>query len=279
MLTEIPFTKASGAGNVFVVIDNRSRFLPNDKAALARALCSLHFGVGADGLLLVEPSNRAAFSMRYYNADGSYGGMCGNGGRCIARYAFLKGIAQARMQFESLDYVYGAEVIGESVTLQMKDPHSIRSGMKVRLKDGEVEGTFIDTGSPHFVVITDSIESFDLLPFGRELRNHPRFMPDGTNVNIVRIINPTTLSIRTYERGVEAETLACGTGSVASALVAAGNLNTDRPINVKVRSGEELSVKYRKTGDTFSNVSLLGSANMLFTGKLVYDDHVAAIVG
>lgn len=279
MLIEIPFTKASGAGNTFVLIDNRDQWLSGEKSALARALCCHHFGIGADGLLLVEASPKAAFSMRYYNADGSYGGMCGNGGRCIAKYAFLKGIASSQLAFEALDFIYSAEVLAEGVKLHMKNPQGMRLKMSLRLKDITVEGAFISTGSPHFVVIKDSIEHFDLFQFGKEIRNHTDFMPEGTNVNLMKIVDSNTISIRTYERGVEAETLACGTGSVASALVAASISMSKGPMNVEVRSGEILSVDFKRQGNDFTNVSLFGSAKMLFTGKVLYDTKTASIAG
>ena len=271
LLTRIPFTKTSGAGNDFVIIDDRRGILPEDKAALARVICSRHFGIGADGLLILEESQRASFLMIYYNADGSHGGMCGNGGRCIARYAFLKGIAPAAMRFEALGKTYRAVVEGATVTLHMNDPHSLMHGERLLVNGTMIDGTFIDTGAPHFVIPIDNLESADVQGIGTAVRHHPLFEPEGTNVNFMTAPQGNSISIRTYERGVEEETLACGTGSVACALVASLPGNVGDHVRVRVRSGEELLVRFRKMNSGFSDVSLCGSAHILFTGCVFYD--------
>jgi diaminopimelate epimerase len=273
----IRFTKASGAGNDFVVLDNRTRRLPEGQAALARALCSRPFGVGADGLLILEPSLRADFAMKYYNADGSYGGMCGNGGRCIARFAYLKGMVGRTMSFEALDHIYRAECIDEGVRLTMRDPGPLEKDVRLTARGSEITGHFIDTGSPHYVILSEDLDSVDVLNLGRSIRQHPRFQPSGTNVDFVKVMAEGALAMRTYERGVEAETLACGTGSVAAASVGVIVLGIKSPVIIRTRSGERLIVTLARSGDRVVQPVLEGSAHMVFEGTLLYDEETGTI--
>jgi diaminopimelate epimerase len=273
----ISFAKMSGAGNDFIVIDNLDSSIDFDMPRLAVALCSRRHAVGADGLLLLEPSTKANFSMRYYNADGSFGGMCGNGGRCIARYAYARGIAPLQLKFEALDYVYEAEVDNSSVKLWMKIPSTFKPNILVALADVTLLGHFIDTGSPHFVIESTDLESTDVFRVGREIRRHPLFAPEGCNVNFVSRQVDDVLSIRTYERGVESETLACGTGSVASAIVYALQYGLKSPVTLNVRSGEQLIVYFDFERGQFRNVVLQGSAHMVFSGTLQYDPEAGFI--
>lgn len=270
MNVPISFTKASGAGNDFVLLNAITGDPGIDFERFAAAVCDRHFGVGGDGLLVLGKSNRADFRMLYYNADGSSGGMCGNGGRCIARFALMEGVAGKHQRFEALDHIYDAEVGETSVRLHMKDPAGLRQGLVFSIAGREMNGTFIDTGAPHAVIFADDLEHMDVLQFGREVRLDPRFSPEGTNANFVRIRDGSTVELRTYERGVESETLACGTGSVASALVASEMRGLPSPVTVAVRSGEKLLVHFRKTGDRWTDVFLEGSAYMLFKGRLLY---------
>jgi diaminopimelate epimerase len=267
----ISFVKASGAGNDFVVIDNYDGHLELDQTRLARALCDRHFGIGADGLLILQHCATAHFQMLYYNADGSHGGMCGNGGRCIARFAYLKGLAPARMRFQALEHIYEAEIVSEEVRLKMKDPVNYRKSLQTDLDGGSFLCHFVDTGSPHAVVVVDDLDSIDVVKTGRALRFHRLFSPEGANINFLDPQSGNTIAIRTYERGVETETLACGTGSVASAIVAVLEQGLSFPVTVKARSGEELIVDAQLEGSTITNVYLQGSARILFTGMLVYD--------
>ena len=268
----ITFTKATGAGNDFIIVENLNRGLPGDIGILARALCSRHFGIGADGLLLLEPSTIADFAMLYFNADGSYGGMCGNGGRCLARYAYLQNIGGPKLRFEALDHVYEAEMTGTQIKLKMKNPSAIRSGVGFTAGNKSFTGHFINTGAPHVVIFTDDIETLDVNSLGRLIREHEVFAPEGTNVNFVRVAEGNHVSIRTYERGVENETLACGTGSVASAIMTSIVHKQKPPITVHVRSGEELLVTFDSSRDQVAEVYLQGNAVMIFTGKVLYDD-------
>jgi diaminopimelate epimerase len=270
MNVPISFTKASGAGNDFIIVNNIAGDLDIDCGRFAVAVCDRHFGVGGDGLLVLGRSTRADFAMDYYNADGSSGGMCGNGGRCIARFALEGGVAGKNQRFEALDHIYDAEVGEKSVRLHMKDPVDLRTGLVFSPGGKQMKGAFIDTGAPHAVIFEDDLESLDVMKLGKAVRHDPRFDPAGTNVNFVRIRDGSTVELRTYERGVESETLACGTGSVAAALVESNLHGLASPVTVAVMSGERLLVHFRKTGSAWTEVRLEGSAYMLFKGSLLY---------
>jgi len=273
MTVTIPFTKASGAGNDFVLLNAMGGPPVADYPRLARAVCDRHFGIGGDGLLVLAPGRNADFLMLYYNADGSTGGMCGNGGRCIARFAYMEGVAGRHQKFEALGYTYEADV-GESgaVRLKMKDPSGLRTDLRLDGGKGEpLEGTFIDTGAPHLVIFVEDLDHMDVGGVGKALRYHQAFAPGGTNVNFVSDLSGSTIRIRTYERGVESETLACGTGSVASALIAARRNELKSPVRVNVQSGEVLLVHFTAGGDSWHDIALEGSAHILFHGTMFYD--------
>lgn len=268
-----------GAGNDFIVIDNRSRQLQGDIPAFVRAVCQRRAAVGADGVIFLEPSTKVHFKMMYYNADGSYGAMCGNGGRCIAQFAFNQKIAPSKLTFEALDHMYEAEVNGQTVFLKMKDPIAEQLNFPLDVDGQTFNANSIDTGAPHVVIFLDEFakqgfdiqESFDVIKTGKAIRYHHAFSPEGTNVNFVTFCNDKSLRIRTYERGVETETLACGTGSVASALIASRIKRLSSPIIVHVRSGEDLKIHFNKRGDKFVDVRLEGNANVVYHGELRYD--------
>ncbi len=278
MKMRLHFTKMSGAGNDFVVMNNMDGEIQCDKRALAVALCAQHTGIGADGLLVLEHSANADFFMAYYNADGSYGGMCGNGGRCAARYAYVSGITGPQMIFEALDYRYTAHVIADAVKLHMRNPTRLQQGIKVSDSSLNVEGDFIDTGSPHFVTEQETLDRVDVAAIGRRIRFHPAFSPEGCNVNFIQRLRDNVAAIRTYERGVEAETLACGTGCVAAAIVLALHHRMQSPIALRVRSGEEMRVHFRQEGERFSDIVLEGSAHFVFSGTVLYDPETRAII-
>jgi diaminopimelate epimerase len=265
------FTKMSGAGNDFVVIDNRTRKIQNGRKA-ARILCDRRWGIGADGLLLLEKSRKANYRMMYFNADGSYGGMCGNGGRCIARYAVLNGIAPRNHRFEALDHVYAATVKSSDVKLTMKNPIDLDLEREIRLDGKKIKVSFVDTGSPHVVVPCDALAknqalgSIDVTSLGSEIRYNDAFKPSGANANFIERLRGNSIRIRTYERGVEAETMACGTGSIASAIVATRLWKIKPPIVVVAESGKELKIDFDDDGTRISNVHLTGHAVISFRG-------------
>ncbi len=265
------FYKMSGSGNDFVMIDNRDSRLDIEPAVLAQRICRRGMSVGADGVILVEPSSRADFRMRIFNADGSEAEMCGNGGRCVARFAEILGIAGTRMAFETLAGIIRAEVDGTRVKLQISQPHTLQLRQSVEV-DGVVHQVHsINTGVPHGVIFCSDLEQVAVQALGRRIRFHPAFQPAGTNVDFAAVIDSQTLAIRTYERGVEGETLACGTGAVAAALVAAALGLVRSPVQVRVRSGETLTVYFGGGGPEFHDVFFEGDVRLIYQGELMED--------
>jgi len=266
---DLAFTKMNGAGNDFVMLDNRDRRITLAPAAIAR-LCDRHRGIGADGLLAAEPPEGAAdLRMRYYNADGGEAEMCGNGARCFARFAQrLLGDGRPRVSFETPAGTIHADLAGELVTLRMSDPKDLRPDAELDLAGNRRIVGFLNTGVPHAVVFVDNLDSTDVLAEGRAARFHPAFAPAGTNANFVAVHAPGRLSIRTYERGVEGETLACGTGVCAVALAHAAKENLDGPVDVRVRGGDTLRVSFVRTPDGFRDVTLTGPADFVFEGRI-----------
>ncbi|MGA7160522.1 MAG: diaminopimelate epimerase [Bacteroidota bacterium] len=282
----VEFTKMSGAGNDFVVLDNRNSLIARP-SNFAMLICDRRRGIGADGLLLLEESAKADFAMKYFNSDGSYGGMCGNGGRCISRFAYVRRIVSGpEITFEALDHIYKASVMEEGVKLMMKRPTDFRIDQKLEVFNSPLHFHFVNSGSPHCVIFLDenknlksTLEEIDVVKIGREIRNHHSFYPNGTNVNFVTMNDLSLFSVRTYERGVEAETLACGTGSVAIALIANQVKRSISPITLHVRSGELLSVSFnRGNSGEYEDVSLSGSAHVLFNGTFKYDFSTQSIL-
>ena len=263
------FTKMNGAGNDFVMLDNRAGELQLTPAAIAR-ICDRHRGIGADGVLVVEqPANGADFRMRYYNSDGGEAEMCGNGARCFARFADRIAGPLEQVTFETPAGVIAAELQGKLVRLRMSDPTDLRLDIDIALGAEPIRGHYVNSGVPHVVLpVQDDLEKIDVHALGSEVRRHELFQPKGANVNFVKQRGERTIAIRTYERGVEAETLACGTGVVASALIFAAKHEVSGPIGVLVRGGDELSVDFRRSGQSFSDVTLTGPADFAFDGTI-----------
>jgi diaminopimelate epimerase len=262
------FSKMNGAGNDFVMIDNRLGDLQLAPDQIAK-ICDRHRGVGADGVLVLERStNGADFRMRYYNADGGEAEMCGNGARCFARYASRVAGPKEELSFETPAGVIGATLQGELVRLEMSEPKDLRQGITISLPDREIAAHFVNSGVPHVVVPVDDLEKADVRGIGRAIRRHEMFAPKGANVNFLKERGERQIAIRTYERGVEDETLACGTGVVASALIFAALKNVIGPIGVLVRGGNELQVGFNKAGDQFRDVTLTGPADFVFDGTI-----------
>ena len=270
------FWKLQGSGNDFVVIDDRDgkveRFLEKfslSKEEFVRRVCAFHTGVGADGLILIKnPDNpENDFKWEFFNSDGSQAEMCGNGSRCAVRFAYEKGIVGDKVRFETLAGVIKAEVLegGKRVKVQLTPP--TKPVDKTLEVEGErIEGTFINTGVPHFVVPVKNLESLNVVKLGRAIRFHEEFQPKGTNVNFVEPTSEEEIKIRTYERGVESETLACGTGATASAIVAyLKGLIKRKPVKVITRSGEVLTIDF---SEDLKEVFLEGSVKKVFEGRL-----------
>lgn len=253
----IPFKKYHGAGNDFIMIDNRSAILTHDMSVLFERLCDRHFGIGADGIILYENHPELDFRMVYFNSDGRESSMCGNGGRCIVKYAHDMGfVEKTALVFEAIDGVHQARLTNDGVELQMRDVPSI---------EAVGEGYVIDTGSPHFVAFKQEIEGDDFVEKAQRIRNGYRYKAEGINVNFV-LEREDVLELRTYERGVENETLSCGTGVTASALVYMDKNERDGEIAVKARGGN-LKVRAKRTDKGFENIWLIGPAALSFEGS------------
>jgi diaminopimelate epimerase len=263
------FWKMNGAGNDFVVLDNREGQHALSREQIA-ALCDRHRGVGADGLLAVEVAQGGAdFRMRYYNADGGEAEMCGNGARCFARFAnMLSGWKLASVTFETPAGVIGATFHGDHVRLRMSEPHDWRSGLCLAVEGVELAVESVNTGVPHAVVFVEDLEAVPVREWGAGLRHHEAFAPKGTNANFAKVLAPGSLAIRTYERGVEDETLACGTGMVACALVHAVQSGCESPVQVRVKGGDTLAVGFVRDGGGFRDVTLTGPADLVFSGEI-----------
>ena len=268
-MDQVPFAKMSGSGNDFIIIDNRPRVLPESKiAAFIAGVCRRRLSAGADGVILIEASETADFRWRFFNSDASLAEMCGNGARCAARFAFLQGICGARLRFETGAGLVEAQVEGMRVRVKMTDPQDLRLDIRIDLASGPLTVSSINTGVPHAVVLTDGVEGVDVAGVGREIRFHPQFAPAGTNANFISKESPGGIAIRTYERGVEGETLACGTGAVAGALVAAGKLGLTSPVSVRTAGGEHLTVYFENRSGFYRDVYQEGDARLIYTGVL-----------
>jgi diaminopimelate epimerase len=265
---DIAFSKLSGAGNDFIVIDNRDLSIALSQTQI-NTLCTRRTGIGADGLILIEPSAKHAFSMKYFNADGFLGSMCGNGGRCAAYFAYTIGIPLSSVNgyaFEANSNRYDAWITGsETVRLRMLSPEEFRNNI-------EIEGLlchFVNTGSPHAIIYTSNLKAANVTGTGRTIRHRTDFFPEGTNVNFIEITSQDSLSIRTFERGVEDETLACGTGAVAAALMSFRlDKITSKKVSATVKSGDTLEVQFN---DTMDEVFLTGPAKIVYKGVFTID--------
>ena len=272
-MKNISFYKISAAGNDFILIDNREGVLPKDVSSMAARLCNRKFAIGADGLIILEKSKMADFKMRFFNSDGSAAEMCGNGARSLARFAHKIGAAQKQMSFETDAGIVSAEILKNNVRVGLSQPKDIRLDFVLKVDKMEFNASFINTGVPHTVIYVNDIEKADVENIGRDVRNHKEFMPSGTNVNFVQVKDSHTLLVRTYERGVEAETLACGTGATASAVVSGIKKLVVPPVDCITRGGYTLSVTYKlnDSGDLISpvdNVFLEGPADIAFSGEI-----------
>ena len=283
----IPFIKFSGAGNDFIVVDNRTRVMdPRKMSEFVTRVCTRHLSVGADGLIFIEKSPKAHFRWRFYNNDGGEAEFCGNGARCVARFAYLKGIAPKKMRFEGSAGVVEASVNGDSVTVRVPEPTGLRLNVRLDIPPHRrrktdpaaqsgptqigmtVEGHAINTGVPHFVYFVEHTSTAEVIGLGRQVRRHPAFKPAGTNVDLVEVVDRRTIRVRTYERGVEDETLACGSGAIAAALIAAAVHKVQSPVTVLPLSRSPLAVSFRADGPRFTNITLTGEARAVYEGSM-----------
>jgi diaminopimelate epimerase len=268
-MEKIEFTKMTGAGNDFIVINSGLKNL----SGFAKKVCNRKTGTGADGVLVIEKSKTADFKMRVFNADGSEAEMCGNGLRCAVLLSGIKKIVKV----ETKAGIYEGEVTGENkVKVKMEEPKDLKLNFSIKLNGRKVNVNSINTGVPHVVVFVEGLDKIDVNAIGSAIRHHSEFKPKGANVNFMEIIDEHNIKIRTYERGVEGETLACGTGSVASAIIAnykspfdcsKGKQITDSKINVHTRGGI-LKVEFKRVVSEVRDVYLEGEARVVFTGEV-----------
>lgn len=257
----IEFYKYQGTGNDFIIIDNRDKLFKSSNYKLIESLCNRRFGIGADGLMLLEDHNELDFTMRYFNSDGKEASMCGNGGRCIAAFAVKLGVVSSadNFSFMAVDGRHDASYQDDIVSLHMSDVKEI---------DRYDTHTFLNTGSPHHVEFHDSVDSIDVVSKGRLIRHSDLYQPDGTNVNFVHFTKNNKIKVRTYERGVEDETFACGTGVVASAISAHIIKPEFKDFEIEVLGGQ-LNVHFEPQNDSsYTNIWLKGPATFVYKGKI-----------
>lgn len=265
----LEFTKMNGAGNDFVLIDNRAQNIQLSPEQVAK-LCHRQRGVGADGVFLLVPcrSGRADWAWQFFNSDGSEAEMCGNGARCFARFIRRVAGSNGRVSFETGAGVIQAAYQDNVVTVTLTQPRQLELGRSIEVSGSRLTAHSLNTGVPHAVIFVEDADRAMVQQLGREIRFHPAFAPRGTNVNFVQVLGSNSVRVRTYERGVEGETLACGTGVTASALIAAAVHGFRSPIQVQVQGGDVLEVSFRKNGEDFDQVRLTGPAEFVFDGKI-----------
>ena len=261
---KVDFFKYQGTGNDFILIDNRDEKYSGLTQIQIKQLCSRHTGIGADGLMLFNLVPGFDFEMKYYNADGKESTMCGNGGRCIVKFAAFLGIQKDHYQFKAIDGGHEAEIDNNGIIrLKMIDIHQVEI---------HTNHFILDTGSPHYIKYVDEVENYDVYHKGLEIRNSSKYKPNGINVNFVEKIQDGEIYVRTFERGVEDETLSCGTGVTAAAIVSAHNDNGFNIVNVKTRGGK-LTVEFEKHDeDHFDNIWLCGPAVFVFNGSIIINN-------
>jgi len=271
-MKKIPFFKMNGSGNDFIIIDNRENTVAKEIGSIpienfVQKACARGLSVGADGLILIENDEKYDFKWKFFNSDGGEVEMCGNGSRCVARFAYLNQIAPLNMNFVTLAGVIHADITGKyTVKVQLTMPKDYEE--TVNLSDVDLEGSFINTGVPHVVFFVDDVDNIDIKKIGAKVRYHDYFKPAGTNVNFAQIIDKDTIKIRTYERGVEDETLACGTGSTAAALVAALKGYTNSAVSVQTKSSNILKVYANIKDNKVEKVFLEGDAKLSYIGTM-----------
>jgi len=262
------FSKYVGSGNDFVLFDNRNRKFPYFHPHLVKKLCHRQLGIGADGIILLECSAKADVRMRIFNPNGSEAEMCGNGVRCFVAWLQTLGFTRPLYTIETMHRILSTKWENSVVFVDMGAPQDIRWNRTIEFLDQKLIAHHLNTGVPHLVIFVDQVRSVDVELWGETIRNHPMWAPHGVNVNFVQVLSEQKIKIRTFERGVEAETLSCGTGATAGALATAYLENFSEPIIVETKSGEELTITFAREDQTFSKVGMTGSAYCVFNGEL-----------
>ncbi|MBN2301492.1 MAG: diaminopimelate epimerase [Lentisphaerae bacterium] len=266
----IPFWKMHGASNDFILVDDRAKTFPTEDNTWIAKISARRTGVGCEGIILIQPSEKASFRMRFFNPDGNEVEMCGNGARCVAKLAAEINAAPEHMSIETIAGILKAEIVDEDVLLHMTRPTDLKTDLSIDVNGRTIVCSFVNTGVPHVVVLTENLASVAVDTLGRAIRYHDAFAPAGTNANFVSVTGTETISVRTYERGVEAETLACGTGIVASAVILGILGKVKPPVRVTAASGDILIVGFDVNSSNIGNVTLLGPAVHVFEGILKY---------
>ena len=269
----INFTKAVASGNDFIILDNREKRLKDrvpDFGNFARFLCRRRYSIGADWLLVLENSKKADFKMRIFNPDGSEVTMCGNGTRCSALYAYRKKWCSISLKIETGAGIIEGEIKGKFLRIKMMPPKKIKLEQNIGIGKTIMNIHTVNTGVPHVVHFVENIENYPVKEMGRKIRYHRLFEPEGTNANFIEQVNKSTISVRTYERGVEDETLACGTGVVASAIIAHLVNGVKQPVSVVTRGKDVVKVYFKKEYNRFKDVYLEGGARIVFEGGINY---------
>lgn len=268
---KIKFTKMHGAGNDFVLIDDRDGRVPLEDHFLMASIAGRRTGIGCEGVILIQNSDKADFRMRFLNPDGTEVEMCGNGARCAAAFAHSIGAVGKALTMETMCGLIDVELLEQAVRVWMPEPSKRNYGIELSLNDEAVTGHFINVGVPHFVVQTPNLGNMDVYGLGKALRLHPAFAPDGANVDFVTLRAPNRMIMRTYERGVEAESGACGTGAVACAVVAVEAAKFTLPATVKTFSGYELVVDGDWRNHKCTGLTLTGPVKFVYQGEIDTD--------
>jgi diaminopimelate epimerase len=264
----VSFSKYAGCGNDFVLFDHRCPFFPLHNQQLMKKLCHRQLGIGADGLIFLETSSSADFKMRIFNADGSEAEMCGNGIRCLYKFIQQLGFQTKAYTIETMKRKLTIAASGDDVSVEMGIPTEIDWEVNLMIEGQTKVAQHLDTGVPHAVLFVENLDLVDMIHLAPKIRYHPEFLPRGANVNFALMKSNDLIELRTYERGVEQETLACGTGAVATALAAAKMFNLKSPLSVLTRSKEQLRVWFERNGETFEQIIMSGPASLIYHGEI-----------
>lgn len=265
-LTSFLFSKYTGCGNDFIMVDNREGTFPIQNKDLITNVCNRNQGIGADGLILLEHSSKANFKMRYFNADGTEAALCGNGLRCLGKFLLELGFPKQDALIELINHTLTLSYREDQICIDMCSPTDFLWDLSIPTKSHVYEGHYLNTGVPHVVLFVPDVATIDVVGIGREIRHHSLFSPKGTNVNFVACKSSKHLEIRTFERGVEAETLACGSGATAAAIVAAYKHGLKAPLQVKTKSQETIEINFTRKEHKISQLQMIGPAKQIFKG-------------
>lgn len=264
----LSFSKYQGAGNDFIIIDDRAGFFPIENDLFIRNLCDRRFGIGADGLLLLQGSSCANFRMRIFNSDGKEVGMCGNGIRCFVHYLRSLGFREEQFLIETMHDTVTCQIKGDKISVKLEKPHVLHWGVQIENEEKNLEAFVVHTGVPHAVIFVEDLDAVDVEGLGRKIRNHTLFAPQGVNVNFAKLGPDGSVRVRTYERGVEGETLACGTGAAAVALTVSQKWDLPSPVRVLPLSKECLEIHVGQSSLGGKSLELVGSACCVFEGRI-----------